>query len=238
MQKITKLPEHVAIIMDGNGRWAKAQNHTRSYGHKAGVIAAEKVINLCLSNSISILSLFAFGQENFQRPAKEVRNIFRLFLLALNRRSAELIAKGVKINIIGDYQNLPDRLLADIEKFQNESSHNTKLTLNIAFNYSGRWDILQAVKSTVINQKHKINLNTDFANLEHYFVNNLAFFKQKDPDLLIRTGNVTRISNFMLWQLAYTELYFSKKLWPDFGEEDFNAVLVDYSNRERRFGKV
>ncbi len=220
------LPKHIAIIMDGNGRWAQQNNLSRSKGHKKGVETASKMVELCLKHHIPCLTLFAFGQENWQRPNKEVRYLFRLFLLSLKRQVDWLNKHQVKLSIIGDKGPLSPNLRQAITETESLTEHNTKLHLNIALNYSGQWDINQAILEWV--------KNNHVGNWQDY----LCLASQKNPDLLIRTSGVYRLSNFILWEMAYTELYFTPVMWPDFSEQDFILALEFFTQTERRFGKT
>lgn len=217
-------PQHVAIIMDGNGRWAHAQKLSRTRGHKRGVEVVKEIITACLQREINVLTLFAFGTENWKRPSKEVRNLFRLLFLALRRQGARLHQDNVKLRLMGDRAVFPASLNQTIKEVETLTQNNTALVLNIAVNYSGRWDIVQAMQ--------KLQGNFDEAN----FCKHLSLSGLPEPDLFIRTGGVMRLSNFMLWELAYTELYFTDALWPDFTVEAFDKALQSYAMRERRFG--
>lgn len=223
-------PKHVAVIMDGNGRWAKKHSFSRTKGHQKGVESAWRLVQNCLKFNISHLTLFAFGQENWKRPSKEVRNLFRIFFIGLKRDVAKLHEKNVQLKIIGDRTRLAPLLQSTIAKNEALTQHNTALTLNVAINYSGRWDILQAVNRCIQSKQTQAELTE--ADLAPY----LSFCNQPEPDLFIRTSGVQRISNFMLWDLAYSEMYFSSSLWPDFDDVEFEKALDYYASCERRFG--
>ncbi len=221
-----KIPKHLAIIMDGNGRWAQENKLSRSKGHKKGVETASKMAELCIKHNIPSLTLFAFGQENWQRPSKEIRYLFRLFLLSLKKQVHWLNNHQIRLTILGERQSLPASLREAIIEAEQLTAHNTKLRLNIACNYSGQWDINQAVNSWVGNNQT--------GNWQDY----LSLASQENPDLFIRTSGVYRLSNFILWEMAYTELYFTPVMWPAFTEEDFVLALKFFNQTERRFGKT
>ncbi len=221
-----KKPTHLAVVMDGNGRWAQQNNLSRSKGHKKGVETASKMAELCIKHQIPTLTLFAFGQENWQRPMKEVRYLFRLFLLSLKKQVHWLNNHQIKLTIIGNKEDLPLSLRQAIIEAEELTQHNTALHLNIACNYSGQWDINQAVECWLQHaQKGK-------------WQDYLSLASQKNPDLFIRTSDVFRLSNFMLWEMAYTELYFTPVMWPEFSEKDFDLALNFFNKTERRFGKT
>lgn len=224
---LLKLPQHVAIIMDGNGRWAKNHYLPRSAGHRQGAEALRESVQSCLVHHIPVLTLFAFGKENWKRPAKEVRTLFRLFLLSLRREIQPLIKQNIRVKIIGDRTPLSPALCNAMAEVEQKTQHNTQLYLNIAINYSGRWDLLQAMHQL---ERHQLPL-TEAALRPFLALNGLP-----EPDLLVRTGGVQRISNFFLWELAYTELYFTPLLWPDFDRVAFDAALQFFAQQERRFG--
>ncbi len=226
------MPKHVAVVMDGNGRWAKQQNISRTKGHRKGVDSAWSLVKSCLSYNIPTLTLFAFGQENWKRPSQEVRNIFRIFYLALKREISRLHQKGVKLRVVGDRTVLAPALCQAIEAGESLTQNNTVLTLNIAVNYSGRWDILQATNQLLAQRQGKAYEPITESDLEQY----LSFSGLPEADLFIRTSGVQRISNFILWNLAYSEMYFTPTLWPDFDNAAFKKALIFYSGCERRFG--
>ena len=226
------MPRHVAIVMDGNGRWAKKRYLPRFFGHKAGVDALVKVINACADRGVEYLTVFAFSSENWKRPEDEVSGLMGLVLVAVTKYLGKLARDGVKIVIVGDRNAVSDRLRAAWAEAESATRHNTRITLSVAFNYGGRWDILQACRQAVAAglQPEKI---TEAA-LSGY----MAMRHAPDPDLFIRTGGEVRISNFLLWQVAYSELVFTDCLWPDFDRAALDSALAAYAGRERRFGAV
>jgi len=227
-------PEHIAIVMDGNGRWAKKRFLPRFAGHKAGVTAVRRTVQLCLDNDIKVLTLFAFSSENWLRPESEVNELMSLFSNLLEKEIHRLSENQVCLKVIGDISRFRPKLQEAIKRAETLTGNNHKLQLNIAANYGGRWDILQAAKSMAVavkaNRLQLEDINTEL------FDTLLSTAGVPDPDLFIRTSGEKRISNFLLWQLSYSELYFSEVLWPDFDEQHFQAALEYYSERERRFG--
>lgn len=222
--------------MDGNGRWAIQRNKYRTSGHKAGVESVRKTIHEASKQSIDFLTLFAFSSENWSRPKKEVTMLMDLFTRALKKEVPELHQNGVKLNFIGDMSRFSSNMIKRMENVASLTKDNTKMVLTIAINYGGRWDIVQAtnkmfqaIESGKI-EKEQVN--------EKSFEQFLSMFNLPHPDLMIRTGGEKRVSNFLLWQLAYTELYFTKTLWPDFNEESLQEAIQEYIHRERRFGKT
>ena len=230
-----KLPNHVAIIMDGNTRWAENKNLDKNDGHKEGVKKARLAVEFFLENKIKNLTLFAFSTENWGRQKKEVKALLKLFLEAINEQTPDLIKNKVKLNFIGDISRFDKVLINKIKSSQIKTSkYDSKMSLNIAISYGGRWDIEQALKSIVKDiSKRKIKIkNIDESLITDYLSTSLI----PDPDLIIRSAGEQRISNFFLWQAAYSEIYFLKKLWPDFDETDFKKALDDYALRKRKFG--
>ncbi|HVV68889.1 MAG TPA: polyprenyl diphosphate synthase [Gammaproteobacteria bacterium] len=228
------LPKHIAIVMDGNGRWAERRNQSRMSGHEAGVKAVEKVIKAAIEKNIKVVTLFAFGIENWGRPAQEVKFLMRLFIKNLYNQSEEFVKNNIQLRVIGDRDRIDPKLQDKINQVQQLTAKNTGLTLIIAFNYSGRWDILQAVRC--ISQKVQ---NGEFTTEEisyQHIQDALCLSDLPEPDLFIRTSGELRISNFMLWQFAYTELYFTEVLWPDFDEVTLEEALRVFSLRQRRYG--
>jgi undecaprenyl diphosphate synthase len=229
-------PRHVAIVMDGNGRWAKARRRPRSFGHRAGQKAVRATIEYVLRRGIEALTLFAFSSENWQRPPTEVSALMELFLRALDREVGELHGYGVRIAFIGELEAFAPALRQRMLSAMTKTQGNTKLSLNIAVNYGGRWDIAQAARHVALAaQRGEI----DAAQIDERALS--AFFSLADApplDLFIRTGGEKRVSNFLLWQLAYAELYFSDVLWPDFDSSCLDAALADFAARERRYGKT
>ena len=231
-----KIPQHIAIIMDGNGRWAKKRGLPRIKGHEEGVEAADRVVNESLRLGIKYLTLFAFSTENWNRPKDEVEFIFHLVGDFFKKKIDSMIKKGVRIRVIGRKDNLPGWLLETLNDSEDKTKNGKNLTANIALNYGGRYDILQAVKKVAASYKNgevAIDKIT-----EDYFSKYLLTEGQPDPDLLIRTSGEYRISNYLLWQLAYAEFYFTNTLWPDFNADELNKAIQEYSNRDRRFGAI
>ncbi|MCX7138162.1 MAG: polyprenyl diphosphate synthase [Proteobacteria bacterium] len=226
-------PRHVAIIMDGNGRWAKQRFLPRIAGHRRGVENVRSTVRGCVEKSIEYLTLFAFSSENWRRPADEVSFLMQLFIAALEQEVAKLHENGVRVKVIGDLSRFETplrRLVADAESLTRD---NTRLTLTIAANYGGRWDIIQAVARMLKDQPQ---LAAGFAETDLQPYLSLAF--APEPDFFVRTGGEQRISNFLLWQLAYTEMYFTDTLWPDFDTAAFDLAIASYQRRERRFGRT
>ena len=226
------VPRHVAIVMDGNGRWAKKRYLPRFFGHKAGVDALVRVINACADRGVEYLTVFAFSSENWKRPEDEVSGLMGLVLVAVTKYLAKLARDGVRIVIVGDRNAVSDRLRAAWLEAETATQHNTRITLSVAFNYGGRWDVVQACKQAVA-----AGLTADQIT-EQALSGYMAMRHAPDPDLFIRTGGEVRISNFLLWQVAYSELVFTECLWPDFDVQALDAALADYAGRERRFGAV
>ncbi|KID57645.1 UDP pyrophosphate synthase [Pseudoalteromonas luteoviolacea] len=228
------LPKHVAIIMDGNGRWAQARKRPRAYGHKKGVDSVRSAVQFCSKLSIESLTLFAFSSENWRRPEDEVSTLMELFLFVLSKEVKKLHKNNVKLNIIGDISKFPTSLQDKVHDAHALTGQNTGLQLNIAANYGGRWDIVNAAQTLAEKiQSGELGV-TDIT--EDALTNNMSMADQSPLDLLIRTGGDYRISNFLLWQAAYAELYFTETLWPDFNEEAFSEAIACYISRERRFG--
>lgn len=233
---MNRLPRHVAIVMDGNGRWAQRQCLPRVAGHEAGAESVKKIVKLCSEKNIQVLTLFAFSSENWHRPLEEVDHLMNLFLQTLQHETENLAKNNLRLKVIGDYERFNPDLRDQILKSQQLTAHNTGLTLVIAANYSGRWDIAHACRIIARQVKEGL-LHPEDINVE-LFQNYMSLNNLPEPDLFIRTSGEQRISNFMLWQFAYTELYFSKALWPDFTQEEFEAALEFYASRERRFGLI
>jgi len=226
------VPRHVAIVMDGNGRWARKRFMPRVYGHKVGVDALVRTIQACADRGIKYLSVFAFSSENWKRPSDEVSGLMNLVLVAVSKYLTKLAGDGVRIRIVGDRSAVSDKLRAAWDDAERLTAPNTRITLSVAFNYGGRWDVVQACRRIVeagIPAEH-----VDEALLSSH----MAMSYAPDPDLFIRTGGEIRISNFMLWQTAYSEFYFTQCLWPDFGDAELDAALAAYAQRDRRFGEV
>ena len=223
------MPRHLAIVMDGNGRWAKRRFLPRIAGHQQGVEALKRLVRACALRGISVLTVFAFSSENWNRPADEVSGLMDILLRALSRELEALQRDGVRLRFVGSREHLSERLQAGLQQAQAATAANTRLELNICFNYGGRWDIVQAAAHLAAQAE---------AITESSLAAALSLGHCGDPDLLIRTGGEMRLSNFLLWQAAYSELYFSSLLWPDFDEVALDAALQDYAARERRFGKT
>jgi len=230
------IPAHVAIIMDGNGRWARRRMMPRSYGHKKGVEAVRRAIAFFARSGVSRLTLFAFSSENWQRPRDEVSSLMSLFVSSLQKNTDELDEKGIRIRFIGDRSAFPEALRAQIEHSEAQTRGNERMTLNIAANYGGRWDILQAARALAVDCRDG-RLQPEAID-ESVFESRLSMPDSGPVDLFIRTGGERRISNFLLWQSAYAELYFCDVLWPDFDEPAMQQALDDYAGRQRRFGKT
>lgn len=231
-----RLPKHIAIIMDGNGRWAKKRGLPRYAGHPSGVEAVRKVVEVCVELRIPVLTLFAFSSENWQRPQKEVNLIMDLFMRSLKKEVRRLERNHVKLKVIGDRSAFTKTLQAQIEEAEQQTAHNQGLLLQVAANYGGRWDITQAAKR-LAEQVRRGDLTPDQID-EDQFSRNLCSPDVAEPDLFIRTGGEQRISNFLLWQCAYTELYFTDLLWPDFNRKALEEALHDFARRQRRFGRT
>ena len=231
---LDKLPRHVAIIMDGNGRWAQKRGLPRVAGHRAGVETVRSVVQACLANKIEVLTLFAFSSENWRRPEKEVGLLMELFMLALQREVRKLHDNGVRLNIIGDVQGFDKKLQEHIRKAESLTADNNKLVLNIAANYGGQWDISNAVRKLATRVEQGELKAADIN--EELIAGELSTAAFPEPDLFIRSGGEKRISNFLIWQLAYTELYFTDTLWPDFDQQEFTLALQSFASRQRRFG--
>jgi undecaprenyl diphosphate synthase len=227
-------PRHIAITMDGNGRWAVARGLTRSAGHRAGLTPVRMCIEECARRGVEALTLFAFSSENWGRPAEEVGSLMGLFLEALDREIAELHAQGVRVRFVGERRNLSVRLQARIAAAEERTAGNGALRLQVAVSYGGRWDIIQATQSLARECSSGALRPEDIS--EGRFAAQLALAGLPEADLLIRTGGEYRISNFLLWDLAYAELYFSPRLWPDFALADLEEALAFFASRERRFG--
>jgi undecaprenyl diphosphate synthase len=226
------VPRHVAIIMDGNGRWAQRRRLPRIAGHRRGAEAVRATVRACADRGISYLTLFAFSSENWRRPAEEVALLLKLFKSALQNEVDKLHANGVRLKVVGDTSRFDPKLRKLIERGEELTAGNRGLTLTVAANYGGRWDILQAMSQLL--KKNPGVETVDEAAISPY----LAMSYAPEPDLFIRTGGEQRISNFLLWQLAYTELYFTESLWPDFDAAALDLAITSYRSRERRFGRT
>jgi undecaprenyl diphosphate synthase len=226
------VPRHVAIVMDGNGRWARKRHMPRVVGHKQGVDALVRTVQACADRGIDYLTVFAFSSENWKRPTEEVSGLMGLVLIAVSKYLTKLAAEGVRIRIVGDRAAVSDKVARAWQQAEEATRHNNRITLSVAFNYGGRWDIVQACRAAMSAGVDPASLDED--RLARYMAMSFA----PDPDLFIRTGGEVRISNFLLWQTAYAELYFTDCLWPDFGAAELDAALAAFASRDRRFGGV
>jgi undecaprenyl diphosphate synthase len=226
------VPAHVAIIMDGNGRWATSRYLPRVAGHAKGLDAVRRVVRACAERGIGYLTLFAFSSENWRRPADEVSVLMRLFSNALDREVGKMHANGIRVKIVGDLSRFDARLREQIREAEEKTAGNRRLTLTICANYGGRWDLLQATNRMIAERPGVDSYTED--DLAPY----LSMAHAPEPDLFIRTGGEQRISNFLLWQLAYTELYFTDTYWPDFNAAALDDAIASYQRRERRFGRT
>ena len=233
MNSDIKIPQHVTIIMDGNGRWAKMRGEERLFGHKAGTDSVRACVEYAVEKGIKYLSLFAFSEENWERPVAEVEGLMQLMLKAILDETPLFQKNGIRFRVIGDFSRLSEKLKGEIDSCMKVTENNTNLTLIIFLSYSGKWDILQAVNRYMAeNKEDQKPMTADV--LQSY----LSTSGIPDPDLLIRTSGEQRISNYMLWQTAYTEYYFTEVLWPDFRKPHFQAALEAFSQRDRRYGKI
>jgi undecaprenyl diphosphate synthase len=228
------VPRHIAVIMDGNGRWARQRHLPRIAGHKRGVEAVRAAVQRCVERGVQFLTLFAFSSENWRRPAEEVALLMQLFYGALTNEVEKLHRNGIRLRVVGNLDRFDPRMRALIEQGERRTAANTRLTLTIAANYGGRWDILQALGRLARERPESVQGEIDESQLANY----LSMSYAPEPDLFIRTGGEQRVSNFLLWQLAYTELYFTETLWPDFDRAALDAAIASYARRERRFGRT
>lgn len=233
---MTHIPCHVAMIMDGNGRWAKNREKARSDGHYEGITSVHNVTALSSDLGMKYLTLYAFSTENWNRPKEEVDTLMTIIGWAIARELPELLRNNVKINLLGDIERVPEGPRAELYDSRDKTAHCTGLQLNICISYSSRWEIADAARR-IAREAAEGKLNPEDID-EAVFSNYLATAGMPDPDLLIRTGGEERISNYLLWQIAYSELYFTPVLWPDFGKKEYALALLDYQQRERRFGKT
>ena len=231
-----KLPKHIAIVMDGNGRWAQKRSLPRLSGHNAGMKTLKSIVKFASKLGLSHLTVYAFSTENWKRPEDEILGIFKILVFYVEKELRELHANHVKVNIIGDYRKLPEEAVEKLESSLLTTKDNTGLQLNIALNYGSRLEILKSVKELVIrSQNNEINPK----DIDEEIFSSLLYTKDiPDPDLIIRTGGELRLSNFLLWQAAYSELWFTDLYWPDFKKKDLEEAILDYQNRKRRFGGV
>jgi undecaprenyl diphosphate synthase len=226
------VPRHVAVVMDGNGRWARSRYMPRFFGHKAGVDALVRAVNLFADRGVEYLSVFAFSSENWKRPTEEVSGLMSLVLVAVSKYLGKLAKDGVRIRIVGDRATVSDKLRQAWEQAESLTRENSRITLAVAFNYGGRWDMVQAARRAIAEGLSPEQVD------ETWLSRQMALSFAPDPDLFIRTGGEMRISNFMLWQSAYAEFYFTDCLWPDFGAEEIDRALAAFAQRDRRFGMI
>lgn len=235
-QSQASIPGHVCIIMDGNGRWAKKRMMPRSFGHRQGVETTRRVVEFFAGAGVKHLTLFAFSSENWNRPDEEVQGLMDLFMQSLQKYTAELHEKGIRIRFIGNRAGFSEGLQQQINETETTTCENDVMTLNIAANYGGQWDIVNAARNLAEQVRAGELLPAQID--DQAFRQELSLGDSPDPDLFIRTGGEQRISNFLLWQVAYTEFYFSDRLWPEFSDDDMRLALTEYARRQRRFGKT
>lgn len=224
---MSQLPSHIAIVMDGNGRWASKRFMPRIAGHRQGMESLRRCIRACADRGVAVLTVFAFSSENWNRPADEVSGLMDLLAMALGREVPQLKKDGVRVHFVGERTGLSDKVLAGLTQAEEATASNQRLVLNICFNYGGRWDIVQAAAKVAARGEPLTEAALGAA---------MALAHVPDPDLIIRTGGELRLSNFLLWQAAYSELYFSDKLWPEFDEAELDRAMAEFARRERRFG--
>jgi undecaprenyl diphosphate synthase len=230
------LPNHIAIIMDGNGRWAELKGKPRVFGHKNGVTSVKDVIEGCREIGVNYLTLYAFSTENWNRPKLEVKTLMALLVSSLRKELNTLVKNNIKLNTIGNIENLPEKAQVELTEVVEKTKNNTSLTLTLALSYGSREEIVNVIRNI---SKKVVNNQISVEEINENIINNhLYTFSLPDVDLLIRTSGEKRISNFLLWQIAYAELYFTNTLWPDFRKENLFNAIVDYQQRERRFGKT
>jgi len=234
MDKQKKLPNHIAIIMDGNGRWAKQRNKNRIYGHNQAKKSVKECVEYCVEHKIKFLSLFTFSTENWNRPKLEVKALMKLLNIVIKEEINPLIKQNIRIKVIGDISKIPEKTEINLKKAIDKTKNNSGLTLILAINYSGKWDILNATKKILLD-KNQIDLKIFNDNI---FENYLTTANIPEPELIIRTSGEHRISNFYLWQAAYSELFFTDILWPDFNKKELNNAIFEFQKRERRFGSL
>lgn len=232
----SRIPQHVAIIMDGNGRWAQKQQKMRIFGHQNAFTAVRQTVEAAVESGVKYLTLYTFSTENWNRPQDEIDGLMELLIKAVRDETKTLMDNNVKLTTIGDLQRIPERSRNKLMECMQETSHNTALTLVLALSYSARWEIAEALK-TIVSESANGQLSVQNID-EHTLGKYLTTKDYPDPDLLIRTGGELRVSNFLLWQMAYTEFYFSDLLWPDFRKEHFFDAIGEYQQRQRRFGKT
>ncbi len=230
------LPQHIAIIMDGNGRWAKEQGKLRVFGHQNGVKAVKDTVEGAVELGLKYLTLYAFSTENWNRPQQEVNALMEILVKTITKETATLMKNQIRLNAIGDLTSLPAACYQELMEAMEKTSENTRCTLTLALSYSSRWELTEALK-TVAKKVQAGELAPEDID-EQLLTNHLTTIGLPDPELMIRTSGELRLSNFMMWQLAYTELYFTPKLWPDFRRSDLHEAILDFQKRERRFGKI
>ncbi len=233
---LTRLPEHIAIIMDGNGRWAQSQGKFRAFGHESGVLSVKDIVEGCVDIGIKYLTMYTFSTENWNRPVDEVNALMELLISTINQETHTLTKNNIRLNAIGDISSLPQKCIDDLASAMEKTAGNTRCTLTLALSYSAKWELVNAARKLAQQVKDQ-KLAVEDIN-EAHFAAQLTTTDIPDPELMIRTSGEHRISNFLLWQMAYTELYFTETLWPDFRQEDLFEAIVDYQKRERRFGKI
>jgi undecaprenyl diphosphate synthase len=233
---VNRLPEHIAIIMDGNGRWAKNQGKFRVFGHESGVLSVKDIVEGCVEIGVKYLTVYAFSTENWNRPIDEVNALMELLISTINQEAETLNKNNIRLNAIGDLKSLPQKCIDDLADAMNKTKGNTKCTLTLALSYSAKWEIVEAARQ-IAEQVKNGQINIDQID-EQLFASKLTTANIPDPELMIRTSGEHRISNYLLWQMAYTELYFTETLWPDFRREHLYEAIVNYQKRERRFGKI
>jgi undecaprenyl diphosphate synthase len=231
-ERNAQVPRHVAVVMDGNGRWARQRFMPRFFGHKQGVDALVRAVNIFADRGVECLTVFAFSSENWKRPSEEVSGLMSLVLVAVSKYLTKLAGDGVRIRIVGDRSAVSDKLRQAWEHAEELTKNNQRITLAVAFNYGGRWDVIQACRKAI-----SLGLQPEQVD-EAWLSSQMALSFAPDPDLFIRTGGEMRISNFLLWQAAYSELFFTECLWPDFGVAEIDAALNAYAQRDRRFGAI
>jgi len=232
----SRLPKHIAVIMDGNGRWAKGQGKVRVFGHEQGVLSVKDIVEGCVEVGIEYLTLYAFSTENWNRPKEEVDALMQILISTINKETETLNKNNIKLNAIGNISSLPQECIDDLKEAMGKTAHNEKCTLTLALSYSAKWEIIEAAKKIASAVKDNTISLDDID--EDLFSSKLTTVNIPDPELMIRTSGEHRISNYLLWQMAYTEFYFTDVLWPDFRREDLFEAIVDYQKRERRFGKI
>lgn len=233
---MTRIPRHVAIIMDGNGRWAKAQGHDRSFGHENGVVTVRQITEIASELGVKYLTLYTFSTENWNRPQNEVDLLMHLVVTSIEQQTPDLIKNNVRLTAIGDLARMPQFARERLERCFQDTAHCTGLVLCLALSYSSRWELVEACRKIAMEVR---NGQLAYEQIDdQVLAAHLATAEMPDPDLLIRTGGDLRVSNYLLWQIAYSELYFTDKYWPEFTKEDFVQAIIDFQQRERRYGKT